>query len=381
MIETSRKTEPEARQEISTKRILIVDDEAVIRDLCIRALKGYQIVEAGNGQEALALFDKGGIDVILTDVMMPGMDGIELLKRIKQKEPTIVVIVMTGFAEKDVILNALKADADDFISKPLNLLQLKTAVNKALVKKALKEEIASLKSLDRLKSNFLSIISHKFRTPLTAISLFLQNLGTGVLTPNDPDFRMHMRLISDESAYLERLVSDLLVFSRMMDTGKALLLEPCSITAAIHQILSESREIAVKPAVEAILDLHEVPEIDVDKEKITFAIKQVIDNAFKFSGEEGEVRISLYHDPAEITLVVTDTGNGIPGEEIPKIFEKFYQIDPHNTGQVRGFGLGLYYAREFLRMHGGTVSVENAEDRGTKVTVTLPLQKPEHLDQ
>jgi signal transduction histidine kinase len=375
MIEISQKPEPEMRQEPSMKRLLIVDDEAVIRDLCIRALKGYQIVEAGNGHEALALFDKGGIDVILTDVMMPGMDGIELLKRIKQKEPTIVVIVMTGFAEKDVILSALKADADDFISKPLNLLQLKTAVDKALVKKALKEEIASLKSLDRLKSNFLSIISHKFRTPLTAISLFLQNLGTGVLTPSDPEFKMNMRLISDESAYLERLVSDLLVFSRMMDTGKALLLEPCSITAAIHQILAESREIAVKPAVEAILDLQEVPGIDVDKEKITFAIKQVIDNAFKFSDEEGEVRISLYHDSSNITLVVTDAGKGIPGEDIPKIFEKFYQIDPHNTGQVRGFGLGLYYAREFLRMHGGSISVENAEGRGTKVTVTLPLQE------
>jgi signal transduction histidine kinase len=196
-----------------------------------------------------------------------------------------------------------------------------------------------------------------------------------VLSPDDPDYRMNMRLISDESAYLERLVSDLLVFSRMMDTGKALLLEPCSITAAIHQILAESREIAVKPAVEAILDLQEVPKIEVDKEKITFAIKQVIDNAFKFSGEEGEVRISLHHDPTDIILVVTDTGNGIPSEEIPKIFEKFYQIDPHNTGQVRGFGLGLYYAREFLRMHDGSISIENAEGRGTKVTVTLPLKK------
>ncbi len=375
MLELSQKPELEIRQGISMKKLLIVDDEAVIRDLCIRALKGYHIVQAGTGHEALALFDKGGIDVILTDVMMPGMDGIELLKRIKEKDPTVVVIVMTGFAEKDVILNALKADADDFISKPLNLLQLKTAVDKALVKKALKEEIASLKSLDRLKSNFLSIISHKFRTPLTSISLFLQNLGTGIFSPDDPDFRMNMRLISDESAYLERLVSDLLVFSRMMDTGKALQHEPFSMAKAIHQILSESREIAVKPAVEAILDLQDVPEIDVDSEKISFAIKQIIDNAFKFTGEEGEVRISLGHDPAKITLIVTDTGKGIPGDEIPKIFEKFYQIDPHNTGQVRGFGLGLYYAREFLRMHGGSIAIGTAEGGGAKVTITLPLQQ------
>ena len=172
--------------------------------------------------------------------MMPGMDGIELLKRIKEKEPTVVVIVMTGLAEKDVILNALKADADDFISKPLNLLQLKTAVDKALVKKALKDEIATLKSLDRLKSNFLSIISHKFRTPITSISLFLQNLATGVFPGDDPEFRMNVRLISDESAYLERLVADLLAFSRMMDNGAALRCESFSLATVIHKILGES---------------------------------------------------------------------------------------------------------------------------------------------
>ncbi len=369
----TQKTEPELRQNPQMKTILIVDDEAVIRDLCFRALKGYHIVQAGNGQDALTLFEKGGIDVILTDVMMPGMDGIELLKRLKEKEPTIVVIVMTGFAEKDVILNALKADADDFISKPLNLLQLKTAVDKALVKKALKEEIAALKSLDRLKSNFLSTISHKFRTPLTSISLFLQNLTTGVFAADDPEFRINVRLISDESAYLERLVADLLIFSRMMDTGEALRREPCSIAKIIHNVLAESREIAIKPAIEAILDLQDVPLIPIDREKIAFAIRQIVDNAYKFSGEEGEVTISLRADSAGVTVEVSDTGIGIPVDEIPKIFEKFYQIDPHNTGQVRGFGLGLYYAREFVRMHGGSITIQSAVGYGSKVAAWLPL--------
>lgn len=379
MFELSQKSELELRQDKQIKTILIVDDEAVIRDLCTRALKGYNFVQAGNGQDALSLFEKGGIDVVLTDVMMPGMDGIELLKRIKEKEPTIVVIVMTGFAEKDVILNALKADADDFISKPLNLLQLKTAVDKALVKKALKEEIATLKSLDRLKSNFLSTISHKFRTPLTSISLFLQNLTTGIFAADDPEFRMNIKLISDESAYLERLVTDLLVFSRMMDTGEALRREPLSIAKCIYNILAESREIAIKPAIEAILDLQDVPPVTVDSEKIAFAIKQIIDNAYKFSGEEGAVTISLHCDAVGINLEVLDTGNGIPNDEIPKVFEKFYQIDPHNTGQVRGFGLGLYYAREFIRMHGGSITIESAVAKGTKVIVWLPLHENDRL--
>lgn len=374
MLELSHKSERDFCHDKPLKTILIVDDEAVIRDLCMRALKGYHVIEAGSGETALALFDKGGIDVILTDVMMPGMDGIELLKRIKEKEPTIVVIVMTGFAEKDVILNALKADADDFISKPLNLLQLKTAVDKALVKKALKDEIATLKSLDRLKSNFLSIISHKFRTPITSISLFLQNLATGVFSPDDPDFRMNVRLISDESAYLERLVADLLAFSRMMDTGEALRCEAVSLTKIIHQILAESREIAIKPAIEAVLDLHQAPAIIADRDKITFALKQIIDNAYKFSGEEAEVSISLRQAGDNVLVTVADTGSGMPLAEIPKIYEKFYQIDPFNTGQVRGFGLGLYYAREFIRMHGGSITVESAIGRGTRVVVSLPLQ-------
>jgi len=366
--------ELELAQNAPMKTILIVDDEAVIRDLCSRALKGYHILQAGNGQDALALFEKGNIDVILTDVMMPGMDGIELLKRLKEKEPTIVVIVMTGFAEKDVILNALKEDADDFIAKPLNLLQLKTAVDKALVKKALKEEIASLKSLDRLKSSFLSTISHKFRTPLTSISLFLQNLAVGLFVADDPEFRTNIRLVSDEAAYLERLVSDLLAFSRMMDTGEALRRKPCSVNKAIETILGESREISLKPTIETILDLQDLPLIRVDQEKITFALKQIIDNAYKFSGKEGEVTISLRSDDLGIYIEVSDTGVGIPQDEIPKIFEKFYQIDPHNTGQVRGFGLGLYYAREFVRMHGGSISIESSVGSGSRVIVWLPFK-------
>jgi len=372
MVELAQKHETALAQEKAAKNILIVDDEAIIRDLCSRALKGYNLREARSGEEALAIFDKGGVDVILTDVMMPGMDGIELLRRLKEKEPTIVVIVMTGLAEKDVILSALKADADDFISKPVNLLQLKTAVDNALVKKALKEEVASLRSIDRMKSNFLSIISHKFRTPLTSISLFMQNLSAGVFSTDDPGFRQNLRMVCDESAYLERLVTDLLVFSRMMDTGEAIKRETCSLQKTILRVLAESREIATRPAIETILDLQPVPSVMADQEKLTFAVLQVMENAYKFSGEEGEVTISLRQEGEEIILSVADRGCGIPSEDLPKVFEKFYQVDPHNTGQVRGFGLGLYYAREFVRLHGGTITLVSEPAKGTTATISLP---------
>jgi signal transduction histidine kinase len=307
--------------------------------------------------------------------MMPKMGGIELLKRVKEIEPTILVIVMTGFADKDIILNALKADADDFITKPLNLLQLKTAVEKSLVKKALKEEIANLKSLDHFKTNFLSIISHKFRTPITTISLFLQNFAGGVYDPEDATFRHNVGLIYEEARYLEQLVADLLAFSRVMDTGKGVRLRPCELDTMIPNIFAQSREVANKPGIQASFDLEQLPPLLLDREKISFAIKQIIDNAYKFSGNEGKVVVSLKNACVAYKIIIEDSGIGIAKEELPKIFEKFYQVDSSLTGQIRGFGLGLYYAKEFVRLHNGSISVDSEPGKGTRVTITLPAQE------
>lgn len=358
------------------KTILIVDDEAIIRDLCSRALKAYSVLEAADGVDALSLFEQGGVDVILTDVMMPKMSGLDLLKRVKEIDPTSVVIIMTGFAEKDIILNALKDDADDFIAKPLNLLQLKTAVDKALVKKQLKEELVSLKNLDRLKTNFLSLISHKFRTPITAISLFLQNLSSGLCDPEDELFRQNSRMVYNEACYLERMVAELLTFSRVMVDGNSLRMERCDLSTLIMQAVAESREVLDKCELKSVLDIDPLAPAMVDREKLGFAIRQVIENAYKFSGETGTVTISLKRSDGRAVLQVRDTGVGISREDLPKIFEKFYQIDPANTGQVRGFGLGLYYAREFIRRHGGTISIESEAGKGTCVSISIPLPEP-----
>ena len=373
-MEISQENSQTLNLEHQAKAVLVVDDDAVIRDLCSKALNGYRVLQAANGEQALSLFQQGRVDVVLTDVMMPRMGGVELLKRLKEMEPTLVVIMMTGFAEKDVILNALKADADDFITKPLNLLQLKTAVDRALVKKALKEEIANLKSMDRFKSNFLSLISHKFRTPITAISLFLQNLAGGVYDPDDPMYRKYLRLTYDEACYLERLVGDLLEFSRAIDDGTGIKLEPCNPASLVRQVVQVVKEAAGKPGITTRLDVAQLPQVLLDREKFTFAVKQIVENAFKFSAEEGLVEVALVADEQQFQLVVADQGAGIPREDLPKIFEKFYQAGASHSGQIHGFGLGLYYAKEFIQLHGGAIAVESEPGKGTRVTVTIPIR-------
>ena len=373
MLEFAQKSDQALLQERERKTILIVDDEAVIRDLCKRVLHDYNIVEAGDGVEAYEIFLRGGIDVILTDVMMPRVDGLELLKKLKEREPTVVVIIMTGYADKDLILKALKADADDFITKPLNLLQLKSAIDKALVKKALKEEIANLRNLDRFKTVFLSLISHKFRTPITSISLFLQNLAAGIYDPADPEATENLGLIYNEACYLGKLVTDLLTFSSVMDSSAGLKLEPCNLATLLPKLLAGSKEWSEKPGVSSHTDLEPAPELHLDP-KFAFALQQVIDNAIKFSKDSGLVCITLRNLDESCQIAVEDNGIGIPKEQLPKLFEKFYQVDADRTGQIRGFGLGLFYAREFVRMHGGSISIESEENIGTRVLVTIPIK-------
>jgi signal transduction histidine kinase len=354
--------------------ILIVDDEVVIRELCAKALKDYDVFQAGTCEDALRLYEKESIDLILTDVMMPGGTGLDLLRQVKIIDPMAIVIIMTGFVEKDIILEALKEGADDFINKPLNLLQLKTVAEKALAKKALKEELANLKKLDHLKSIFLSLISHKLRTPITTISLFLQDIQHGVYDMTDPSFAQNVKMINDETIYLSRMVSDLLDFSQVMEAGEGLHREPCDLNLIVAAIVHGSQEAQNKPGIET--DFHEVPlpPLLLDRKKITFALQQIIDNAYKFSGEVGHVSISLHDAGDNVCVLVSDTGVGLPHDEIPKVFEKFYQIDPGNTGQVRGFGLGLFYAREFIRLHEGSVSLDSQPGLGATVTVMLPMQ-------
>jgi len=365
--------EPRFLQQTETPTILIVDDEEIIRDLCARILKDYRILQAENGQEALELLDRTTADLILVDIMMPVMNGLDLLQKVKEQNPEQLVIVMTGYADKDIILRALKAHADDFIQKPINLLQLKTAIAKALENKALRRELSQLKQLDRIKSDFLGLISHKLRTPTTSISLFIQNLASGTFDLEDPEFMSAVEAIREESEYLAYLIKDLLYYSDIIlkdGDGKASREDLKEIASAV---LAEKRASAQNKGLTLQNNLAgDWPEVIVDRRRIAFALNALYENAIKFTPPGGEIVLSGEISAEKLTLTIADNGPGIPPEELGKIFEKFYQIDPHHTGQVRGFGLGLFYARQFIRDHGGTVNLNSTPGHGTRVTINLP---------
>ena len=364
---------PSERDPRKQSTILIVDDEMVLRDMCARVLGGYRILQAGNGREALAVLERESVDVVLADVMMPEMNGLDLLMAIKERSPNQLVIIMTGFADKDVILRALKADADDFINKPINLLQLKSAVDKVLEKQALREELVQLKRMDRLKSDFLGLISHKLKTPTTAISLFIQNLAEGIDNPRDPVFLQALEMVLAEANYLEYLIKDLLYYSEFILQEGPLRREPFQpedlVFAVISELSVETRQRGVQIVREVAPGL---TNVELDRRQMTFVLRALVENAVKFTPYGGTVTVRIAPEGVGVRFSVSDSGKGIPADELPKIFEKFYQVDPDHTGQVRGFGLGLYYARQFVQNHGGSIHFDSQPGQGTVATVLLP---------
>jgi hypothetical protein len=250
---------------------------------------------------------------------------------------------------------------------------LKTSIAQALEKKALRRELIQLKQLDRLKSDFLGLVSHKLRTPTTSISLFIQNLASGTITKDDQGFDLTVDEIRKESEYLAYLIQDLLYYSDIIlqnsqsKTSREDLKEIINTLAnAKRPTLGQNKQIL---RTELTGDW---PFFSVDRRRIELALGAILDNAIKFTQPGGEISFSGVLSERELSLTISDNGPGIAPEEKGKIFEKFYQVDPHNTGQIRGFGLGLFYARQFVMDHGGDISLDSTVGKGTTVTIRLP---------
>ncbi len=360
----------------SPKKLLIVDDEPLIRDLCASVFDNYNVLQAEDGFDALKYLNHEDVDIVLTDVNMPNIDGLEFLRIIRQERPDLPVILMTGYSDKELILNALKAGADDFITKPISVLQLSTTVEKVLERHTLRNELADLRHIDRLKNEFLGLISHKLKTPTTAISLFIQNLAEGVESPTDDNFLQVLTMVQSETTYLEKLIQDLLYFSEATLQEDEMTLELTDLGLVARQAINELMPTAQSKA-QRISTHFTVPMSDrlllLHPQKIHFSVRALLDNAIKFTPQQGMIEVSGGYQENRVRLIIKDNGIGIPEPEMSKIFNRFYQFDPHSTGQVRGLGLGLYYARDFIRAMGGQLLIDSRPGVGTSATIEFPL--------
>jgi signal transduction histidine kinase len=357
--------------------VLVIDDEPGLCNMLRFGLpkRGYQVTAVSSGEEAIVQVVAHEFDVVVCDIMMPGMGGVETLRRIKDKCPDLPVIMATGFATIETAIESMKSGAFDFVIKPYSLPQLCTILGKALEWRHMRARIDHLEELHRLKDEFLSTISHELRTPITVI------LGwTGLFQQkNSPveDIQKGLGVIDAKAKGLLQIVNNILDFVSSSAKGQRLLLEMCSLKKIGEEVLSAYRSSAEAKAVSLQLQASSDLEFQTDRAKVKQILTNLVDNAVKFT-KAGQITLRLEAaDNQCVQMVVEDSGCGIEAQHIPTIFQEFRQIDQSRTREYGGAGLGLAVTNRFVELLGGQIAVTSTPGKGSTFTVRLPGRQTE----
>jgi signal transduction histidine kinase len=361
--------------------ILIVDDEEGLRTSLVIAFEreGYQAEGAASAEEAMARLGRGPVDILLTDLVMPGMDGVSLMEGAQRSCPGILTILMTGGGTVESAIRALKAGAYDYILKPFTFVEMFHVVRRGIEQQRLRQENVQLSELNRrlseldaLKSNLLSAITHEFRTPLTLMHGWLDMLLAEQLGAFSAQQRESLRAVQRGAGRLSRLVNNLLAFVEY-ERGVARPCFPVNLAELIAQAAEhlgpDCAERGVAVFVEAPPDL---PPLPADGERLLLVLVNLMENAVKFNEPGGEVRVRAVRADGAQVVTVTNTRGELPPERMIRLFQPFTQGDMSATRAAGGLGLGLAVARAVVEAHGGEIALDAAPGQGTSVRVRLP---------
>jgi signal transduction histidine kinase len=366
--------------------ILVVDDEVDIREVLEIALMdmGHQVLLAPDGKKALELFEDQHPSIVITDIKMPVMGGIELLKQVKRRSPDTQVIMITGHGDMDLTIDSLKFGATDFITKPVNVDILELAVTKAvdqliaqqkLVEYTQKLELLVLeksKLTDHLSSLglMLGTVSHNIKGLLTNLDGGLFIARSGLKKKNFDDISEGLELLSQAVEKIKQLIMDILLYSkeRSMDIQ----------SVPLDQFVKDIRETMKMKLASHSIDFQVASEsapetLNLDPSSMMSALVNILDNAVDACVEDKEkedhhISLTIEGKKDRLVIKVQDDGCGMDVETKAKIFDLFF-----SSKQVKGTGFGLFIARNIIAQHQGTINVESVKRRGSTFTIFLPL--------
>jgi len=375
------------------KRILIVDDEAVVRRTCELSLTrvGYEVRTVSNGIEALQDLVKYDSDIVIIDLKMPLMGGMELLENIRRDFPHLQVIIMTGYATIENAVQAMKYNAFDFILKPFNAEQIRMVVDKCAENLDMSQEIKDLKvaneklrELQEMKDRFIAITSHELRTPVSHIKGYLtiltdETYSDSISAEEKQEF---INIINSAVEDLEHIVLNMFNINQLENNSLKLLLEQVSLNNIVDQIIKECQLITKERNLTVKFNRSEdLPYIIGDRLKLKQMINELFQNAIKFTRDGGEIVFSTKADEEYCFVSVADNGIGLNESEKSKIFEKFYEVqnpDHHSTSKINfmggGLGIGLNIAKAISEAHKGRMKVLSELGEGAEFTVILPIE-------
>lgn len=374
-------------------KIVLIDDEQDIRDVVSMTLRdaGYEVFTAADGKTGLDLCTGKDPQIVLTDIRMPGIDGIRVLEIIKKEKPDTEVIVATAFGEMDIAIKALQLDASDFITKPVGhdalFMALKRAKERWSARRKIKEYTEMLErevvdqaqtlhqdkmmSLGRLAASVAHEINNPLSGVLNYVRLMRRILERGRLSDENNDkFKNQLDLIESEISRCSQIVSGLLTFSRKSDPSFSRLkagdlIQRCALLSR-HKL--ELSKIDLKVSTDPSL-----PDIEGDFNQLQQCIINLIFNAIDAMPGGGILDLSAESDSSKafVKITVKDTGSGISEKDLPHIFEPFYTTKKNGYG----VGLGLSTVYGIMERHKGSIEVSSRPGEGAVFTMLIPAAR------
>jgi signal transduction histidine kinase len=370
--------------ESAAPKILIVDDEvAQMKALC-NTLKDhdYETVGFSSATAALAELKKTKFDLLLSDMMMPEMDGITLLQAALKHDPDLVGIIMTGEGSIATAVEAMKSGAFDYILKPFKLSAILPVLARALavhrlrlenaaLEQRVRERTAQLEEANKELEAFSYSVSHDLRTPVRHIKGFVEVLAKSAASSLSEEDRNYLEMIASSSKHMGQMIDDLLEFSRMSRA------EMWRTAVPLNELLDEVLKL-VQPETKGrniVWKIGKLPEVQADPFLLRHVFSNLILNAIKYSRNRNpaEIEVGAKEDETEVTVFVRDNGAGFDMKYADKLFGVFQRL--HRKEDFEGVGVGLANVRRIIARHGGTTWAEAKVDEGATFYFTLPRAK------
>ena len=316
-------------------------------------------------------------DVVVCDLTLPDGDGAQVLETLKEMDPKIEVIMVTGHATLESALACLRRGAYDYVVKPFQMEEVARLADRAFDRRCLNQQLIHLKELNRLKTDFIAGMSHELRTPLNAVIGFVSLILDGAYGDVADRQRQALRRVDVNSRGLLQLINNILDVSKVGTGHMEVYAEVFALDELAREVAEGMDSIVRGKSLDLKVSVPEGIHLYTDRMKLKQILVNLVGNALKFT-REGKVSVSAEkaQDGTHVRLQVRDTGVGIRAEDIPFLFQEFKQPDPSTVRELGGTGLGLAIVRKLSTLLGGSVAVESEPGKGSTFTLTLPLQAP-----
>jgi signal transduction histidine kinase len=360
---------------------MVVDDDRLnIRILAgILQSEGYVITEADSAERALELYDQIKPDLVLLDVVLPGMDGFTACRELRERygENMAPVIFITAKQESDDVVEGLESGGVDYLSKPFRrkeaLARIRTHLHNRILIEQQKSLVDQLSKANAAKNKLLGMAAHDLRNPLASIRGLAEFLRDGTVGPMTSDQLDLVNTIHDTSQSMLSLLNELLDVATIEAGELKVVREPHNLAELVEKAVYLNNINAARKNTKIIFNTPEgVPIVRIDQSKIKQVMDNLLSNAVKYSPPGATIHVRIHGYGPAYTVAVQDEGPGVPESERHQLFKDFSTLSAKPTGDEKSTGLGLAICRKIVEAHRGAITATNLPNRGCEFSVTLP---------